>query len=407
MDFDVIIVGGGAVGATLALELEHLDYRVAVIELRQPIFASGDPERVIALNYGSRRHFERLGLWQEIAATGIGDIRHIMVTEVGNRGRVDMDVSDCSGHVPALGHVVAMGPMLEPIFQRLSRSSVQLFSPASVSAFTLLADVVTIQLLRDGNTETLTAALIIGADGSNSQIRRMAGIDTFGWDYNRFGIVASVQCDRGHGHVAYECFRQSGPLALLPLSDGRFSIVWVAAPGEAAHLLDLDDETFIRVLSQAAGEQALSQIGAFSGISKRAVYPLELTIAGAFAKPRLALIGNAAHTLHPVAGQGMNLGLRDVLSLLEVLASDLARTDPGQSILMQAYAGKRRADVIAVTAFTESMVRCFGSEMPAVKWLRGMALKHMPNISFLHHLLLTQAAGIAQTEKQYAGARHE
>ncbi len=394
MDFDVVIVGGGVVGATLALELELLDYNVAVIELHQPVFTSGNPERVIALNYGSRRHFERLGLWQDIAATGCGDIRHIVVTEVDNRGRVDMDVSDCCGQVPALGHVIAMGPMLEPIYQRLDQSSVQLFSLASVTGFTLLEDAVFVEIRIDDKTVTLKTALIVGADGTNSQIRRMAGIDTFGWDYNRFGIVATVECQKSHGDVAYECFRPSGPLAFLPLSDGRFSIVWAAGPGEAAHLLDLGDEAFIKALSQAAGEQTMSQTGAINAISKRAAFPLELTIAKQFAKSRLVLVGNAAHTLHPVGGQGMNLGLQDVLSLLDVLDSELAHSDPGQGILMQAYAEKRRVDVIAVAAFTESMVTAFGTDLPGAKTLRGLALQALPKISFLQQLLLTRASGI-------------
>ncbi|MDQ6996049.1 MAG: FAD-dependent monooxygenase [Mariprofundus sp.] len=398
-DFDVVIVGGGAVGATLALELEQLTYRVAVIELHSPSFASIDPERVIALNYGSRCHLDRLGLWDDVAAGGVGDIRHIVVTEPGNRGRVDLNADHAANTGPdmhELGYVVEMGKLLEPMYQRLHVSSVELMSPASVQGFTITPQQVKIQLQRGEQLASITTALLVGADGTNSQIRRQAGMDVLGWDYNRFGTVASVACENGHGNTAYECFRSSGPLAFLPLADDRFSIVWAATPSQATQLLAMDDEQFITALQKAAGETTINEIGAITAASRRASFPLELTIAKAFAKPRLALVGNAAHTVHPVGGQGMNLGLRDVVALVEMLDSELAHNDPGQSIVMQGYAEKRRADVMAVAGFTESMVHAFGSAVPGVKWLRGMGLEKLPRAKTLSAYLLQQASGIGQ-----------
>jgi len=404
LDFDVVIVGGGAVGAVLALELERLAYRVAVIELRTPSFASTHPERVIALNYGSRCHLDRLGLWDEVAAGGLGDIKHIVVTEPGNRGRVDLDAADAGNENPdlhELGYVLEMGLLLEPMYQRLYESSVEMISPASVLDFTITPQQATIQLQRGDQSSSITTALVIGADGSYSQIRRQAGIDVFGWDYNRFGIVASVACENGHGNTAYECFRSSGPLAFLPLADGRFSIVWAATPAEATQLLGMDDDQFITALEKAAGAATINQIGTITATSRRASFPLELTIAKSFAVPRLALVGNAAHTVHPVGGQGMNLGFRDVLALVEMLDSELAHKDPGQSIVLQGYAEKRRADVMAVAGFTESMVHVFGSNVPGVKWLRGMGLENLPRAKTLSGLLLQQASGIGQMHSSW------
>ncbi len=400
-DFDVVIVGGGAIGATLALQLERLAYRVALIERSTPSFASTNPERVIALNYGSRCHLEKLGLWNDITANGAGNIRHIVVTEPGNRGRVDLDAADETPAMDELGYVVEMGQLLAPIYRRLQESTVEMIAPASVRRFERREQQVIMQIQRDGQASEITAALLVGADGVNSQIRRQAGIGVSGWDYNRFGMVASVSCEQGHANTAHECFRASGPLAFLPLADGRFSIVWAATPAEATQLLAMSDAQFIAALSKAAGSATMRKIGAITATSRRANFPLELTIANSFALPRLALVGNAAHTVHPVAGQGMNLGLRDVTALAAALDSELAHCDPGRSIVMQAYAEARRADTLAVAGFTECMVHVFGSAAPGVKWLRGMGLQTMPRAKRLSALLLKQASGLAQMREQH------
>ncbi len=415
IDFDVVIVGGGAIGAVLALELDRLNYSVAVVELRRPDFASSNPERVVALNDGSRCYLETLGLWKEIEAFGLGDIRHIVVTEPGNRGRFDLHASDLQPDLSAdlrtdaadkhaLGYVVEMGHLLEPMYRALQASSVELITPACIEAFEVGQEQVSIQMRRGDESSTISSALMVGADGTYSQVRSMAGIDLFGWDYNRFGLVASVSTALGHQNTAHECFRSSGPLAFLPLADGRFSIVWAATPAEAVQLLSMDDATFIYALQKAAGESTMSKLGAVTAISKRASFPLELTIAKSFAQPRLALLGNAAHTIHPVAGQGMNLGFRDVQTLIEVFSRAKEQqggdaVDPGQSILMQAYAEKRRADVMAVAGFTESMSHIFGSRVPGVKWLRGTGLEHLSSVPALSDLLLQQASGMAQFKK--------
>ncbi|ATX82197.1 2-octaprenyl-6-methoxyphenol hydroxylase/2-octaprenylphenol hydroxylase [Mariprofundus ferrinatatus] len=400
--FDIVIVGGGAVGATLALELERLAYRVAVIEHADPSFASTDPERVIALNYGSRLHLERLGLWQGVEAQGVGNIRHIIVTEPGNRGRVDLDASDGRNEFPGmneLGYVVEMGVLLRPLYEKLRRSSVTLFSPASLRKFETFSDRVEIEVASGDEKQRITASLMVAADGTHSQIRRMAGIGLFGWDYNRFGLVASVSCEKGHRDTAHECFRGSGPLAFLPLADGRFSIVWAATPAEATQLLAMNDDLFITALQKAAGERTMDEIGAITGVSKRATYPLELSIAKQFTAQRIALVGNAAHTIHPVAGQGMNLGFRDVADMVTMLEGELAHKDPGQPIILQGYAEKRRADVAAVATFTESMSHTFGSEIPGAKFLRGLALEKMAFAPTLQGLLLRQASGVGQIKQ--------
>jgi ubiquinone biosynthesis UbiH/UbiF/VisC/COQ6 family hydroxylase len=395
--FDIVIVGGGAVGAALALQLQPLGYRIAVVESREPLFESSDPERVIALSYGSRVHLEQLGVWPEVAAAGSGLIRHIVVSEPGNAGRVDMDAIDARHEAPdieALGYVVEMGQLLAPMYARM-HDCAQVICPASVTALQQTDDGVELRLQQGEKSDTLHARLVIGADGTQSQMRRMAGIDLFGWDYNRYGIVASVACERSHDDVAYECFRESGPLALLPLADGRFSIVWAATPSEAVRLLQMPEAAFLQKLYRVVGDAVQPKSGRFTAMGGRASYPLELSVARSYTAPRLLLAGNAAHTVHPVGGQGMNLGLRDVALLARVLDSDLARQDPGAPILLQAYAEQRRLDVLGVTGFTESMVNAFGTSFAPGRWLRGQGLNAMQMWPPLRDLLLHHAAGLS------------
>jgi len=390
-DFDIVIVGGGVIGGILALQLTQKGYHIAIIEALTQGMGKTDPDRVVALSHGSRCYFEELGLWQDVAAAGAGMIRHIEVREPNNHGLVQMDAAEAD--VDALGYVVEIADVVRPIYAALE-DKVTWFRPARVTSFEHMHDGVSISLSHEGKQQNITASLLVGADGTNSQIRRMAGIGTHGWDHNRFGLVASVRCERGHADTAYECFRTSGPLAFLPLSDDRFSIVWALAPQEAVRMMDLPDRLFLKYLQRAADESVLPRSGCFESLGKRACFPLELRIAKEYTHSRIVLVGNAAHTLHPVAGQGMNLGLRDVIDLLAVLDNPLARKDVGNPLLLRAYAEKRRADVLAVSGFTESMLASFGNDLAWMRVLRTQALGIMQTCKPLKNELLQHAAGL-------------
>ncbi len=394
-DYDIIIAGGGAIGAALALELAGLGYRLAMIEPRAAHFVPGNPERVIALSHGSRRHLERLGLWEPIAAAGFGRIGHVHVSEPGNRGRVDLDAADAPG-VPALGYVLEMADVLAPMYQDLAKAA-DLMSPAEVCAVESKPDAVRIAIKGEGGERRLCARLLIAADGTASPVRRMAGISTFGWDHNRYALVASLSCANGHRDIAYECFRPAGPLAFLPLHDGRLSIVWTLAPREAALMLQAPASTFIGRLEREAGPEVMARLGSLAETGRRVAFPLELTLARRMAAGRVIVAGNAAHTLHPVAGQGMNLGLRDAADLAGILGSG---GDPGASIHLEAYAQRRWADMAKVTGFTESLAAMFGSDLPPMRWARGWGLSGLQAASPLRDMLLRRASGIGQAPIQ-------
>ena len=395
-DFDIVIVGGGVIGGVLALQLAEQGHRVAIIEALLHGMGKSDPERVVALSHGSRCYLEGLGLWQDVAGAGAGMIRHIEVREPNNRGLVQMDAAEAG--VEALGYVVEIADVVRPIYAALE-DKVTWFRPARVLSFKHVDDGVSISLSQDGEQLNISAALLVGADGTHSQVRRMAGIGTHGWDHNRFGLVASVRCERGHADTAYECFRTSGPLAFLPLADDRFSIVWALAPQEAVRMMGLPDRMFLKRLQRAADESVLPRSGRFESLGKRACFPLELRIAKEYARSRIALVGNAAHTVHPVAGQGMNLGLRDVIDLLAVLDAPLAKKDAGNPLLLSAYAEKRRADVLAVAGFTESMLAGFGNDLAWMRALRAQALSAVQSIKPLKDELLQHAAGLTHLRK--------
>ncbi len=407
-EFDIVIAGAGAVGSALAIQLSDLGYEVAVIDISQPDYESSDPERVIALSYGSKCYLDELGAWQGVKEAGAGLIRHIHVSEPGNDGHVEMDVSEAQllaadsesasgAAMDALGYVVEMGHVLKPLHERM-RDVATLIAPVAIQhiRFGEGERKTELHVSGQGKTACLKTSLLIGADGTRSQVRRKASIATRGWDYNRFGLVLSARIEQQHRDIAYECFRKSGPLAFLPMADGRYSIVWALAPTEAMRLLQMPDVMFIRKLEQAAGKEVVKRFGSITGIGKRFCFPLELTIAERYARAGVALVGNAAHTIHPVAGQGMNLGFRDAAVLAGVLATGPARSNPGASILMQAYAEKRRADVMAVAGFTDTLVNVFGISLPAARQVRSRALDTLQKMPSLRSLLLGQASGLSQ-----------
>lgn len=400
---DVVIVGGGAIGVCQALALDRLGYQVALIERGSPCFEPGNPERVVALNEGSRIELDRLGVWSSLEQMGTGWIRHIMVTESGAASMVHLNADEVrhqGRRVDALGYVVDMAHLLQSCYECLSVSSVQLWKESVICGLHVDQEKVDVHLSGAAPVERVQARLLIGADGTHSQIRRLAGIAPFGWDYNRFGLVASIRCEKPHEQTAFECFRSSGPLAYLPLADGRYSIVWAVRPREATQLLNMETAVFQRALMQATDARILERIGAIEQVSPLASYPLELTIARRFTKPRIALVGNAAHTIHPVAGQGMNLGLRDVMRLSAVLDSAIGHRDPGQTIVLQAYSEGRRLDVAAVSAFTEGLVDLFALRLPGAGALRSLGLRGLQRVTFLQDMLIDHAAGLIQGEAQ-------
>jgi 2-octaprenyl-6-methoxyphenol hydroxylase len=370
---DVAIVGGGMVGLSLAAALRELPLDVLVIE---PVPAGSDAqpsfdERTTALSNGSRRILEGIGAWPRVAAEAT-PIRRVHVSDRGAFAFARLSAEEQG--LPALGHTLGnrvLGDALAEICRGAPR--VGILCPARVTAVEPGEDHVELGV-EGAWTGKLRARLVVAADGARSAVRGAFGIDAIVWDYEQHAVIANVVPERFHDFVAYERFTPDGPVALLPLADGRCTIVWTLAPEEAGRVLSLDEHEFLRRLQDRFGYR----LGRFLRVGHRHAYPLSLTRSQRQVAHRAVIIGNAAQGLHPIAGQGFNLGLRDVATLAEVIADDIAAraasADPGAASVLDRYADWRRADRQTVIAFTDGLVRLFGNPLGPVRAARGASL---------------------------------
>jgi 2-octaprenyl-6-methoxyphenol hydroxylase len=371
--YDLAIVGGGLVGASLALSLAPLGMHIALLEAIAPGAGDSHPsfdERTTALANGTVRAFRTLGVWEAMTREA-APIRRIHVSDQGRFGSARVDAAEQG--LDALGYVVPNRAIGAALWQGLGRcATVDVIAPARVTGSAQAGDVRTVQYELDGESRTLAAKLVVAADGIHSLVREQSGIGADRIEYEQTAITAVVVTQRFHDHVAYERFTESGPIAVLPLTDGRCGLVWTARPAEVERLLALGDEEFIAEFQRAFG----FRLGRFLRVGKRASYGLVLSRAERHVGPRLAVVGNAAQGLHPIAGQGFNLGLRDAMSLAEVIADRrVAGTpDPGTPELLQDYADWREADRRRIVAFTDGLVRLFSTPLGALRTLRSLGL---------------------------------
>ena len=369
MDVDVAIVGGGMVGASLALGLAGTGVSVLLIEGVAPN-SNAQPsfdERTTALGNASRRIFEGLGVWPRIAREAAA-IRAIHVSDAGRFGFARLRAAEQG--VEAFGYVAANRVIGAALWQQLaSANDISISMPARPEAVEITTDGVCLTVVSEaGARESVNARLIVAADGAHSSVRTAAGIDARVEDYGQVAIVANVAADRPHDGTAYERFTPSGPVAMLPLHDGSFGMIWTAAPECAAEILSFTDEVFLRELQDRFGWR----VGRFVRAGRRASYPLQLTRSAQATATRTALIGNAAQALHPVAGQGFNLGLRDAAMLAELLAS--APGDVGAPDLLEKFAVWRAQDRAGVIRFTDGLVKLFGDTRFGIGTLRNLGL---------------------------------
>jgi 2-octaprenylphenol hydroxylase len=386
---DVAIVGAGMVGAALALSLARAGFDVVVIEPRPPAPWRREDDvdlRVVALAPSSVGLFERLDVWTPIASARACPYRHMQVWDALAPGQLRFDAADQG--IAALGHIVENRLIQHALWRALeAEPRIALRCPAQVSATEADDDRRTLVLADDSR---IAARLVVAADGGDSALRRMAGIDTHDRDYGQRAIVAHVATERAHEDTAWQRFLPAATLAFLPLSDGRSSIVWSVPDAEASRLLALDDPAFCAELGAAFD----FRLGAIHSTTARAAFPLRLRLAERYLAPRFTLVGDAAHVVHPLAGQGVNLGLRDAAELVRVLvqARDAKRDFAGMSVLRQFERRRRSDNALSAHAF-DAIQRVFASQAMPLAALRGAALTVVDRIGPLKQLFAAHAAG--------------
>ncbi|QYJ81734.1 2-octaprenyl-6-methoxyphenyl hydroxylase [Shewanella aegiceratis] len=362
--FDIAIVGGAMAGATLALGLANLAQkrqqvlRIALIEANRP--GDGHPgfdARSIAIAQGSIFELTRLGVWPKLAHLGTA-IENIHVSDRGHFGMTTLNAKDF--HLPYLGQVVELERVGAKLFSLLEQQDVSLFCPAKVASIVAGVDVQ--QLMLDDGT-ALSAKLVVAADGLNSKVRQDFKLPLEQVDFEQVAVVANVLTDKPHQEWAYERFTDSGPLAILPMAnvDGqsRVSLVWALAPEHAELMLGAEKPAFLDALQDAFGHRA----GRFIDVGERYAYPLKLSYMARPIYQRTVFIGNAAQTLHPIAGQGFNLGLRDLVCLLEVVDEAIERgEDIGGAKLTHEYLSRRQQDRDTTISNVEFLVRGFSNQ---------------------------------------------
>lgn len=382
------IIGGGLVGASLALALQEgarqRGWRIVLIEPFAPgnSYQPSYDARSSALSYGTRQIYERLGLWPVLSARA-EPIRQIHVSDRGRFGATRLSAE--SEGVPALGYVVENAWLGQCLWQALDAEVVEWRCPAEVTALQALGDGYRLTL-NDGSQ--LDCDLAVLADGGRSGLREQLGITVKTTPYGQNALIANISTAEAHQGQAFERFTDEGPMALLPLSENRSALVWTRQGSDAQRLAALPDREFLAELQQVFGYR----LGALTQVGARHLYPLSLVEASEQVRPHLVVLGNAAHSLHPIAGQGYNLSLRDTLALAEALLDSPAT--PGDFSVLQDYLQRQRLDQQLTVGFSDQVTRLFSTAQPLLVAGRNLGLLGLDLLPPAKHWFARQAMGL-------------
>jgi 2-octaprenyl-6-methoxyphenol hydroxylase len=387
---DVLIAGGGHVGLTLALALRRAapELTVTLVDLTPPA-AAGKDTRASAIAAGGRRMLRQLGVWDEIAGAA-EPILDMTITDSRTRDvarPVFLTFDGRTDDGEPFAHMVENGALNAALTRAALAAGAEFMTPERVVDFAVDSAVATVIL---GSGRVVAARLLVAADGVRSRLRELAGIQTVSWSYRQSGIVVTVSHDRPHHGRAEEHFLPAGPFAILPLTGNRSSLVWTEADDIAEWIVTADPETFQRELERRFGHR----LGAVKPLGPPRAFPLGLTLARAFVKPRFALAGDAAHGIHPIAGQGLNLGFRDVAALAEtIVEGERLGLDIGSLALLEGYERWRRFDTFEMGLITDGLNRLFSNDNPALRILRDVGLGIVDRLPMLKRMFIREAAG--------------
>lgn len=396
---DVAIVGAGMVGGALGCALSRQGLRVALVEQREP--ASGwSPEevdlRVSALTRASQRILDSLGVWDRMSEMRVSPYRGMLVWDATGSGSIEFDAAEIGE--PDLGHIVENRVTQLALWERLGElDNLHRFCPDSVQRLELGGERPWLELSSGKRVES---HLIVAADGANSTVRELAGIATSGWSYDQHAIVATVRPEEHHGEIARQRFMPTGPLAFLPINDGSCSIVWSTLPAHADVLMQLDEPGFCRELELASQRM----LGGIEQVGPRGVFPLARRHAERYISEGLALIGDAAHGIHPLAGQGVNLGFLDAAVLVDVLQDAAKRGRPlGGWATLRRYERARKGSNLEMLTLMDLFKRVFSNDNQALTLVRNLGLNLADASGPLKHIIMRRAMGLTGELPSLAG----
>ncbi len=386
---DVIIVGGGMVGLALACALRHTGLQIVVIERGEPQvrYSLGRDCRVSAIVRGNVRILEGLGVWKYLQEDA-SPMRQMRVWDHQEAGGIRFDCSEIEED--ALGYLVENSCTQQAMHRAILESdNVEFCCPAEIAELQWQREQVTVKLT-DGRT--LNTPLLVGADGVRSWVREQAGIGVWQRDYKQKGIVATVRPQQSHRGQAFQRFLPTGPLAMLPMTDDLCSIVWSAENSEAERLMRMEDDAFLQALNLTFGPM----LGRVVEAGERAAFPLKGQLARHVVRERVALIGDAAHCIHPLAGLGVNLGIRDAMVLAQEIA-DARRFDEdwGALSVLDRYMKQRLPDVLSIMASMEGFHQIFTGRLPGLKELRGLGMRLAGNSGAIKQILMRNSTGLS------------
>ncbi len=361
----VVIAGGGLVGALTALLIARQNPHWTITVLEPQAEGPAQDKRTIALSAATVALLQREGIWPSMAAHACA-IEHIHVSDRGHLGMTRLHAEQ--ERVPALGQVIAASTLNRKLYEAcLAQANIDWQAGAWFESAVRHVDTIDVVFKQQDEERSITAKLLVGADGSRSQVRQQAGIEMQQTDYQQVGIIATLDLKDDLEGWAYERFTETGPIALLPINQYQASLVWSLTPAQAQQMMDTSDADFLAACQAAFGYRA----GRFLKVENRVQYPLQLHLAEQNICQRTVLIGNASHTLHPIAGQGFNLGVRDAIALSEALRDC---DDPGRYQVLNGYDRDRRDDYQQIIGLTDVLVRCFSSEATPLVVGRNLSL---------------------------------
>lgn len=388
IDYDVVIVGGGIVGATLACGLKDSGLKVTIIESQPPEAAIGR-RQAYALTLQTGRILKQIGVWDEILAK-ITTFYQISLSDSDYPNVVKFLPQDLGTN--ELGYVGEHGVLLSAMYDFLEHCpNVVWQCPAILKTVNYYSDFVEIEIEKEGNSQRFCSRIVVAADGAKSRLREEAEIKTHGWKYWQSCIAMTIKTEKFHQNVAFERFWPSGPMGVLPLPGNRCQVVWTAPHAEAQALKELEETEFLKLLEYRTG----GLLGKLELLSDRYVYPVQLMQSDRYIQHRLALVGDAAHCCHPVGGQGLNMGIRDAGALVEVLkTADHNQEDIGQEKILKRYENWRQKENLIVLGLTDFLDRSFsGDWIPKVK-IRRLGLGLLKKVKVLRYLALRLMTGL-------------